>query len=269
MPAMTGRSLHDALLRVLSHGPLRARLLDTDDETTAIFSDEWHILRRVPRDRLHSMARFLARHYYGERIARLFRHVRRLARHTGRDPLSVLDSPKARIVLDHAILGSSDTAEEMASLLQAFLLENAAEIQKRFPYWRDLVRYQATMFRLEARQMQERATDCPCRSASANIVRFEWDIPAILASLQSSNDRQPPAAHGPSILLIASSSNRQVVSLRCAPSVQRLFEAADGTRTVEELGVAAECSVQQAEQALRQMKKIGAIQWNDGITIRC
>ncbi|HTK87772.1 MAG TPA: hypothetical protein VL329_08565 [Nitrospiraceae bacterium] len=263
---MTGRSLHDTLLRVLSHGPLRAQLLDTNDKATTITSDEWHILRRVPKDRLRTMACFLARHYYGERIARLFRHVRRLAHQTGRDPLSVLDTPRARTVLNHAVLGSSDTAEKMVSLLETFLLEDAADIQKRFPYWEDLVRYQATMFRLEGLRAEECAIDHPCRSASAKIVQFMWDIPAILADLRSSNDRQSAAVHVPSILLIASSPDRQVTTLRCTPNAQRLFEAADGTRTVEELGLTADCSVQQTEQVLRQMKDIGAIQWNDGIT---
>jgi hypothetical protein len=169
-------------------------------------------------------------------------------------------------VLNHAVLGSSDTAEKMVSLLETFLLEDAADIQKRFPYWEDLVRYQATMFRLEGLRAEECAIDHPCRSASAKIVQFMWDIPAILADLRSSNDRQSAAVHVPSILLIASSPDRQVTTLRCTPNAQRLFEAADGTRTVEELGLTADCSVQQTEQVLRQMKDIGAIQWNDGIT---
>jgi hypothetical protein len=48
--------------------------------------------------------------------------------------------------------------------------------------------------------------------------------------------------------------------------VQRLFEAADGTRTVKELGIMADLSVRQTEQALEQMKQIGAIQWKAGVT---
>lgn len=263
---MTGRSLHDTLLRVLSHGPLRAQLLGMTDKTAAIHADEWHILRRVPKEHVQNMARFLARHYYGERIARLFRHIRRFAPQTDRDPLSVLDSPRACTVLDRAVLGSSDTAEEMASLLESFLLENAAAIQKQFPYWQDLVRYQATMFRLEAREAKECATDRPCRSETGAIVEFEWDIPAILLDLQSPNHRQPETAHRPSMLLIASSSGGQVISLRCTPEVQRLFDAADGTRTVEELGRLTGCSEHQVEQMLKQMKEVGAIQWDDGIT---
>lgn len=263
---MTGRSLHDTLLRVLSHGPLRAQLFDTYDDANAFNSGEWHILRRVPKESLRNMARFLARHYYGERIVRLFRHIRRLAAQTGRDPLLILDTPPARAVLDHAILGSPGTADEMVSLIETFLLEKDADIQQQFPYWRDLVRYQATMFRLDARRAEGGETDLPCRSVSGEIVQFEWDLPPIIADLQSPNGLQPDTAHRPSLLLMASSTDRHVTSLRCTSHVQRIFEAADGTRTVEELGIVAGFSAQQTEQVLEQMKQIGAIQWKASVT---
>src|SRR5919106_4145387 len=109
---MTGRRLHDTLLQVLSHGPLRAQLFNTHDEALAISSDEWRILKRIPYEQLSNMARFLARHYYAERIIRLFRHIRRLAIQTGRDPLLTLNTPQVRTVLDRAVLGSPDTADE-------------------------------------------------------------------------------------------------------------------------------------------------------------
>jgi hypothetical protein len=256
---MTGRSLHDTLLRVLSHGPLRAQLYDPHDGAMALKADEWQILRCVPPGQLRNMARFLARHYYGERIVRLFRHARRLAAQTGRDPLLLLDSARACAVLDDAVLGSPGTAEEMVSLIETFLLADAGEIQHRFPYWQDLVLYQATMFRLEARPTQESATSFPRRSATGKIVQFEWDMPAIFAGLESMHAQQVQHLRYPSLLLIASSSNRQVTSLRCSPNVKRLFEAADGTRTVEELAMVAGFSVRQTEQILKQMKQIGAI----------
>ena len=73
---MTGRSLHDALLTVLSDGPLRARLLTGDTSARGMLGrEEWVMLRRVSVERLCRMARFLARHYYRERIVRLFRHI--------------------------------------------------------------------------------------------------------------------------------------------------------------------------------------------------
>ena len=214
------------------------------------------------------MARFLARHYYAERIVRLFRHIRHLAVQTGRDPLLILDTPQTRAVLDRAVLGSPGTAEEMVSLIETFLLEDAAEIQKRFPYWQDLVRYQATMFRLEARRAEGCGTCLPCRSACGNIVEFEWDLPAILADLTSLDDQRVQRLHCPSRLLMASSADRRVTALRCPPNVQRLFEAADGTRTVEELRIVADLSVRQTEQILGHMTRIGAIQWKASLTGR-
>jgi hypothetical protein len=263
---MTGRSLHDTLLRVLSHGPIRAQLIDTDGKPPTFGVDEWQILRRVPKDSLRNMARFLTRHYYGERIVRLFRHIRRLASQTGRDPLLILDTPRVRAVLDQAVLGSPDTADEMASLIKTFLLVDTAEIQQRFPYWQDLVHYQATMFGVEARRAKGSGTRLPCRSPSGNVVQFEWDLPAILPDLAPLNDQQATRLHRPSRMLIASSADRHVTSVRCTLHVQRLLEAADGTRTVEELGIMADLSVRQTEQALELMKQIGAIQWKAGIT---
>jgi hypothetical protein len=263
---MTGRSLHDTLLLVLSHGPLRAQLFDTDGKPPTFDVDEWQILKRVPKDSLRNMARFLTRHYYGERIVRLFRHIRRLASQTGRDPLLILDTPRVRAVLDQAVLGSPDTADEMASLIKTFLLVDAAEIQKRFPYWQDLVHYQSTMFGVEARRGKGSGTGLPCRSPSGNVVQFEWDLPAILPDLASLNDQQATRLHRPSRMLIASSADRHVTSVRCTLHVQRLLEAADGTRTVEELGIMADLSVRQTEQALEHMKQIGAIQWQAEVT---
>jgi hypothetical protein len=263
---MTGRFLHDTLLRVLSHGPLRAQLFDTQNEALAISSDEWRILRRVPREQLCNMARFLARHYYAERIIRLFRHIRRLAAQTGRDPLLILNTPQACTELDRAVLGSPDTADVMLSLIETFLLKDAAEIQKQFPYWHDLVRYQAKMFGLEARRAEGSATCFPCRSPSGSIVQFEWDLPTILADLAAINDQEAGSLHCPSLILMASSADKHVTSLRCPPNVQRLFEAADGTRTVEELGIVADFSVRQTEQILRHMTRIGAIQWKASLT---
>jgi hypothetical protein len=268
MTAMTGRSLHDTLLRVLSHGPLRAKLFDPPDEASTVHSDEWDILRRAPREQLHNMARFLTRHYYTERVVRLFRHVRRLAPRTGRDPLQMLDTPQAHAVYDRAELGSAQTAEDILALIQGFLLHGDTEIQAAFPYWRDLVRYHATLFRLEAVRAENNPTRFPCRSASAAIVRFEWNLPVILTQMPPVPPVDLAIAQVPSVLLMASSRDRRVISLRCTPAIQCLFEAADGTRTVEELRIVSGFSVEQIAQALEQLREIGAIQWQGGITTR-
>jgi len=261
---MTGRSLHDTLLRVLRDSAFREQVLDQcDDAAACAHHPEWHVIRRASKDDLTNMARFLARHYYTERIVRLFRHIRRLSPRTGRDPRHVLESPRAQVILDHAVVGSRQTAENLMSCIEEYLLENDSAIRLQFPYWRDLVHYQVTMFRLEACREDQRPVHLPCRSASARIAEFEWDLPAIIAALHSSQELLIEDKKVASKLLISACADQQVITHRCSSSVQLLFEAADGTKTVEQLRQHAGLSKQHTEEMLGQMKAIGAIQWKD------
>lgn len=262
---MTGRSLHDALLRALRDWSLREHIMRTADEPTSDADQEaeWQIVRRIPARELSNMARFLARHYYTERIVRLFRHIHRLSAWTGRDPRVVLNSQQGNAVLDHAVVGSLETAEAIAGLIEHYLLEDDATIRAQFPYWRDLVHYHGAMFRLEARREAVIATHFPCRSPSAEIKQFEWDLPAIIAALRKFDQPNIKNMNTPCLLLIAASANQHVTTLRCLPQLQLLFLAADGMRTVEELSSKARLSLSDTQTALQQMKAVGAIMWEE------
>ena len=97
---MNGRSLHDALLRVLTDAPLRGEVLAARTRPDqGVGSAEAEVLRRADRDRIERMARFMGRHFYRERIVRLFSGTRALAPRTGRDPLAVLGEPGFREAL--------------------------------------------------------------------------------------------------------------------------------------------------------------------------
>ena len=149
------------------------------------------------------------------------------------------------------------------SYIEEYLLENDSAIRLQLPFWRDLVHYQVTMFRLEACREDQRPMNLPCRSASARIAEFEWDLPAIIAALHSSQELLIEGKKVASKLLIAACADQQVITYRCSSSVQLLFESADGTKTVEQLGQHAGLSKQHTEEMLGQMKAIGAIQWKD------
>lgn len=260
---MTGRSLHDALLTVLSNGPLRARLIGGGNAPDSrIAAEEWAILARLPDERLRRTARFLARHYYRERIVRLFRHVRRLAFYTGRDPVRVLEASTARTELDEAILGTPASAERLLTLVEAFLLQDDDEIRQDFPFWRDLVRYQAAMFRVEAGEVRKSWARHPSRSTSALILDLERDIPTLLARLRTHPFLLPRIERISTPLLITCTSRRQVMTVRCTKEIRLLFETADGRRDIETLASTAGLQGQQAEGLLRQMKEIGAIWWD-------
>lgn len=261
---MTGRSLHDALLRALRDWSLREHIRTAGETTSDAGEDtEWQILRRMPAQEISNMARFLARHYYTERIVRLFRHIHRLSPRTGRDPRVVLNSQQGNAVLDHAVVGSPQTTDAIAGLIEHYLFEDDATIRSQFPYWRDLVHYHGAMFRLEARRDTLIATHFPCRSPSAEIKQFEWDLPAIIAALRESDRPNIENMNTPCLLLIAASANQHVTTLRCLPQLQLLFLTADGTRTVEELRSKSGLSLSDTQTALQQMKAIGAIWWDE------
>jgi hypothetical protein len=256
---MTGRSLHDALLRVLSNGTLRLKLAE-DDRPDGEPEAEWAVLKGCPSERLHRMARFLARHYYRERIIRLFRHVRALTAQTGRDPLSVLATPEGSAVLDAAILGTADSAECLLALIERFLLEDDGAVLQAIPYWRDLVRYQTAMFRAEAAGPPNPCRH-PRRTSSAHILNLDWDLPAITAQLRRSATA-PSGELAPTCLLIARSARRQVTAIRCSDELRRLMEVVDGKQDVESLARLAGWSARRTQQILQELQEIGAIEWN-------
>ena len=259
---MTGRSLHDALLTVLGDGPLRARVLTGDTSASGVLGrEEWVVLRRVSRERLSRMARFLAHHYYRERIVRLFRHVRTLAAHTGRDPLAVLDTPAGLASLDQSILGTPATAERLVSLIEDSLVANDATIRRAIPYWRDLVRYHATMFRVEAGAPTSGGSQVgtPRRTPSTRILELDWDIPGVIADLRKGASPLPIANQAPTCLLVARARHGRVTTVRCSRTIRVLVEAADGQRSVDQLAGMSGLSVQETGGLLRELEEMGAI----------
>lgn len=257
---MTGRSLHDAFLTVLCDGKLRGRLLEGETPLNGDFSsDEWTVLTRLPKRRLIGLSRFFARHYYHERIVRLFRYVRLLAPWTGRDPCRVLHDPAILPMLEGAVLGSPASAARILAAVEHYLTEDDEAIQAQWPFWRDLVRYQAALFQVEAHgAAPRRQTQHPFRSPGARILDFEWDIPDVLAKIRSQDSGTVPVTPTPSMLLLTRRSHGQVLTVRCSSAMRKLLEAADGHRSPEDLALVARLSSEDVSSLLRQLQEIGA-----------
>jgi hypothetical protein len=258
---MTGRSVHDLLLRILSDGALRARLFEGRSCPDGMPVQEWTVLARLSSDRLRRMSQFLARHYYRERIVRLFRHVQTLAPHTGRDPLTILQTPEAQAVMETACLGSSVSAERLLTLIEEFLLTHDEPILMHIPYWRDLVRYHAAMFRCDAGGSTQNSRH-PRRADGARIVDLTWDLPAVFVQLRNGPTVPPHADPQPTRLLIARSTRGQVTAVRSRNDIERLLHFADGTRDTQQLSHLVGLSIQHTEHVLQQLMELGAIGWN-------
>ena len=94
---MSDRGLQDLVLRALADAPFRA-------------SREWRDRELADAGRLERFARFLARHFYYERIVHFFKYSRSLAAVTRRRPEAVLRSAGFDALLATAVLGSRETA---------------------------------------------------------------------------------------------------------------------------------------------------------------
>src|SRR5439155_1608428 len=132
---VSDRGLQDLVLRALADAPFRA-------------SREWHDQALADPGPLERFARFLARHYYYERIVHFFKYSRALAPVTGRRPEAVLRSASFDALLATAVLGSRETARAVASVVVRDV--QAATPSEPIPYLSDMLSYERAMMIAEA-----------------------------------------------------------------------------------------------------------------------
>jgi hypothetical protein len=258
---MTGRSLHDALLRALTSAELRRRLA-RGDAAGVLGGAEAAVLGASDADRLARLARFMGRHFYRERIVRLFAASRMLARARGADPLRLLGGPAFAAILEGAELGSEATAEQVAGLVEADLREALRAV----PYGADLIAYEGALFRAEAGPRRWRgpaagAPGAPARSPRARICDVEWDVTGLVAAVRRGDSALPEPARNPSRLLLALGPNGRVSAVRCPDGLARLLAALDGVRSVAQAAALAGVPEADAARTLRQLAGLGAVEW--------
>jgi len=204
----------------------------------------------------------MARHFYRERIVRLYRYGRALCRARGRDPLAVLESAEFTSLLDSALLGSLTTADAVGQLVEARLLTDLADR----PYAPDLIRYEGTLFRVEAGPRRWGGVipgedGIPLRSPHARIIDLDWNPTPLIAALRAGNASPPGPPREPTRLLIALSPRGTVTAVRCPDSLLRLLEALDGRRGPADAARAAGLGEADARPLLEKLAGIGAVEW--------
>lgn len=256
---MTGRTLHDALLRVLTSAERRRRL-QGGEAIPGVGTEEAAVLRTADGQRLARLARFMGRHFYRERIVRLFAASRALARHRGADPLSVLEGAAFGVLLDAAEVGSAPTAERVAALVE----EALGPALGGLPYARDLVAYEGALFRAEAgprRWCDAADGTVPVRSAHARVCALEWDVTGLVAAVRRGDETLPEPARVPTRLVVALGPGGRVSTVRCPEAVERLLGALDGVRSTAAAAEAVGVSEANAARLLRQLAEVGAVEW--------
>ncbi len=252
------RALQDDVIRALADAPYRA-------------SVEWRRRGLADPDRVERYARFLARHFYYERIVHFFKYSRALARVTGRAPEGVLKSPAFDALLPELVLGSREAAGAVARLVTAHVAAGAAPV----PYLADLLRYEAAMMVVEAGARVWRDADEAEGAGSRERYRPEtvegtvllelaYDLPAVLPTLLQPWTEVPQALERPTRLLVARSPHGRVAVARSDASVAAVIERADGKRTLEELAAGAGLPVAELRQTLQGLVELGAVRFSTG-----
>lgn len=256
---MSDRAVQDALIRALADAPFRA-------------SPEWRQRELASTERLDRFARFLARHYYYERLVHFFRYSRALARATGRAPEAVLGDADFDRLLPAIILGSRNSAVAVSDFTVAHL---RAGRLAGIPYHEDLLRYQQAMMVVEsgARVWRGGAGGAdesrprwsrPMKVEGTMLLDLSYDLPIVLPQLlrEWSDVPQPPAQR--TALLIARSAHGRVSVARTTATIETVLELADGRTSLEELARRAGLRPGEVEAALEGLVDIGAVRFSTG-----
>lgn len=261
---MSDRALQDRVLRALADAPYRA-------------SAGWRGAGLADPDRVERFARFLARHYYHERIVHFFKYSRALAHVTGRRAEAVLRAPAFDALLESAVLGSRETARAVSALVVDHLETGSAG---DIPYHRDLLRYQDAMMVVEAGprvwrepgQMSEDTEEwgedgaggLPVMVEGTALLYLHHDLPTVLPRLLRPWAAVPTAPACPTPLLIARSVHGRVTVARGNSTVDRVLALADGARTIREVASDAGLEVAELRDTLRALTEVGAVRFSTG-----
>lgn len=257
--ATTDRAVQDDVIRALADASYRA-------------SPEWRERQLADPDRVERYARFLARHFYFERVVQFFKYSRALAVVTGRWPEAALQGPPFEALLPAVVLGSRASAAAVARMVVTHLAPSQETAS--VPYLPDLLRYEEAMMVAEAGPRVWRDSDGveggsgeqnrPALVAGTVLLELKFDLPAVLPRLLQpwTDVPQPPAR--PTKLLVARSPYGRVAVARGNDRLAAVIDLADGTRTVAEVAAGAGLEVAAAHETLRGLVELGAVRFSTG-----
>ena len=254
---MSDRALQDDIIRALSDAPYRA-------------SSEWRARRLVDPDRFERYARFVARHFYHERIVHFFKYSGALARVTGRRPEAVLHRAGFEALLPAMVVASRDTARAVAGLVVSHV---AGGTRDAVPYLGDLLRYEAAMMVVEAgpRVWRDGARGsglgdrrAPVTVEGTEVLNLTFDLPVVLPALLQAWSVVPDAPRRPTKLLVARSPHGRVAVVRASETVAAVLAEADGTRPLAAVAERAGLTPAELAEALEGLAEIGAVRFATG-----
>jgi len=257
---VSDRALQDDVIRALADAPYRE-------------SAAWRARRLADPDRVERFARFLARHFYYERVVHFFKYSRALARVTGRRPEAVLTRPDFEALVPTIVLGSRQTAQAVALLV----VTHVGDAGPVIPYLADLLRYEAAMMVVEAgpriwrdgpeskdQTVGTGEWSAPEKVEGTVLLELAYDLPPVLPQLLRPWSDVPQAPARSTTLLVARSPHGRVAVARSTDAVAALLRLADGRKTLAQLAHDAGLEVRELEQTLHGLVELGAVRFSTG-----
>jgi len=255
---VTDRALQDLVIRALADAPFRR-------------SPEWRQRALADPERVERFARFLARHFYFERIVHFFKYSTVLARLTGRRPEAILGQPAFAALLPSLVLGSRDSARAVAGLVVAHVKNGASA--PPIPYHDDLLRYEQTMMVVEAgpRVWREAGNGQPATGNAqpqtvqgTALLDLAYDLPAVLPKLLQPFTTVPDAPARPVRLIVARSRHGRVAVAKATDAIVSILDLADGRKTLDDLAREAGLRPAEVEATLQGLTELGAVRFSTG-----
>ncbi len=240
---MNDRAVQDGIIRYLADAKVRTH---TPDSTPIATAEALKAAR---------FARFLARRYYRDRLARSFRYSHHFRKQMGRVAEEVVDGAEFSEFLSGCVIGSLDSAQRVGAMARSYLTTMLPAA-----WWPELLEYEYAYF-LQAATAERGASivDRPSPGVSAVCRRFAWALPEMLPRIRS-GDEMGNGERRETTLLFSRTHAGRIYVAAVEPAMERIFRCTDGCRTKDEIAAAAGVPAAQAFALLASLASIGAVQ---------
>jgi hypothetical protein len=237
-PTRSDRDLQDALITYLADASARS--------ASAVSLP----LSAQQAERAGKFARFLARRYYRDRLARSFRHSRRFAGPAE----AIVDTAAFDAFLGDCVLGSLASAERVAQLA----VDRLQSLSASPPWWHSLLQYEQAFFLQAATTANGAPAAFPRQGASAQCRRFSWNLPELLLRLKAGEPVNNDLRHEVTLLFSRTHLGRIYV-VEVDEAMAAIYYAADGSRSPAQIAEATSLPIATVQTSLDALIQIGAL----------
>jgi hypothetical protein len=215
-----------------------------------------------------------AREFYRQQLAVSFRYSRGFSQPLGSVAEALVDTPEFDAVVRDCTVGSFECARRLAEIAVVRLdqlpgvqgTEKAgshrepanADMAIARPWWRDLLNYERGCFLQSATTAEGPPINRPRRGVSAVCMNFAWAVPQIVECIKNGR----PVTYDlrrPMTLLFARTADGRVCVVELGSTVEKVFRATNGLRTIEQIAATAGGNLEETTDALQALAGIGAV----------